>query len=89
MVEVVGVENVGVGSDFTDYADDVVSAAAAGSGIYSAAYGFPEDFGTVSQFPALWEGLARRGYGDEHVEAIAGGNFRRVFARIRAAAGGS
>jgi microsomal dipeptidase-like Zn-dependent dipeptidase len=89
MVEVVGVESVGVGSDFTDYAIDVVAAAAAGAGIYSAAYGFPEDFGTVSQFPALWEGLARRGYRAEHVEAIAGGNFRRVFAQVRAAAGGA
>jgi membrane dipeptidase len=84
MVELVGVENVGVGSDFTDYASDVVAAAAAGAGIYSAAYGFPDDFGTVSQFPALWDGLERRGYTAADIEAIAGGNFRRVFAAIRA-----
>jgi membrane dipeptidase len=87
MVELVGVESVGVGSDFTDYASDVVAAAAAGAGIYSAAYGFPEDFDTVSKFPALWDGLARRGYRTEHIEAIAGGNFRRVFGTITA--GGS
>jgi membrane dipeptidase len=87
MVDIVGVENVGVGSDFTDYAADVVATAAAGAGIYSAAYGFPEDFGTVSQFPALWDGLSRRGYSGEHLEAIAGGNFRRVFSEIAAAKG--
>jgi membrane dipeptidase len=89
MVELVGVENVGVGSDFTDYASDVVATAAAGAGIYSAEYGFPEDFDTVSKFPALWDGLARRGYRTEHIEAIAGGNFRRVFGMITAAGSAS
>jgi membrane dipeptidase len=83
MVEVVGVENVGVGSDFTDYAADLVASATQDAGIY-AGYGFPEDFYTVSQFPDLWEGLRRRGYSDEQLEGIAGGNFRRVFASIRA-----
>ncbi len=86
MVELVGVENVGVGSDFTDYAMDVVNAAANETeGVYSGAVGFPAEFGTVSQFPTLWDGLARRGYSQGDIEAIAGGNFRRVFAAIRAA----
>jgi membrane dipeptidase len=87
MVDLVGVENVGVGSDFTDYAADVVAAAAAGAGIYSAAYGFPEDFATVAHFPALWDALARRGYTAADIEALAGSNFQRVFGLIRATAG--
>jgi membrane dipeptidase len=87
MVALVGVENVGVGSDFTDYAEDVVSSAINSTeGVYSGPPGFPAEFGTVSQFPTLWDGLARRGYSREDIEAIAGGNFRRVFAAIRAAA---
>jgi microsomal dipeptidase-like Zn-dependent dipeptidase len=32
------------------------------------------------------EALARRGYTAADIEAIAGGNFRRVFAAVRAAA---
>jgi membrane dipeptidase len=85
MVGVVGVENVGVGSDFTDYVADLMAAHVANKGFYGA-YGFPEDFYTVSQFQALWEELSRRGYSDEALEGIAGGNFRRVFAAARAAA---
>jgi membrane dipeptidase len=82
MVSVVGHENVGVGSDFTDYADDLVSSATKDAGIY-AGYGFPDDFYTVSQFPDLWEALRGRGYSEEQVDGIARGNFRRVFASIR------
>jgi membrane dipeptidase len=85
MVDVVGAENVGVGSDFTDYAADLISMAVAGKGFYGT-YGFPDDLYTVSQFPALWEELARRGYSDAQIEGIAGGNFRRVFAAICEAA---
>lgn len=88
MVGLVGTDNVGIGSDFIDYASDVVASAIRDVGIYSGNLGFPQEFGTVSQFPALWEGLARRGYKTEEIERIAGANFRRVFAVIRAGAGG-
>jgi membrane dipeptidase len=88
MVGLVGADNVGVGSDFVDYASDVVSSAIDDTdGVYSGPMGFPEGFGTVSEFPALWERVAARGYSDAQIEAIAGGNFRRVFAAIRDAAG--
>lgn len=86
MVSVVGAENVGVGSDFTDYAADLVASATQGAGIY-AGYGFPDDFYTVSQFPALWERLSARGYSDKEIGGFAGRNFRRVFAAIRAVRG--
>jgi membrane dipeptidase len=84
MVATVGAANVGVGSDFTDYADDLVSSATKDAGIY-AGYGFPADFHTVSQFPDLWEGLRRRGYSDAEIDGIARSNFRRVFGSIREA----
>lgn len=85
MVGLVGVENVGVGSDFVDYASDVVASAIDDTeGVYTGAVpDFPEGFGTVAEFPNLWSALAARGYSTADVEAIAGGNFRRVFHAIR------
>jgi membrane dipeptidase len=86
MVGLVGTDNVGVGSDFIDYASDVVESAIGDVSIYTGNVGFPQEFSTVSHFPALWEGLARRGYKPEEIDSIAGANFRRVFAVIRASA---
>ncbi len=42
----------------------------------------PEGLEDVSKFPDLFVELARRGYSDEHLRAIAGGNCLRVLRAV-------
>ena len=70
VVRLVGVEHVGLGSDFDG----------AGS--------FPRGLEDVSGFPRITEGLLRRGYSEEDILKILGGNFLRVFERVEAVAQG-
>jgi membrane dipeptidase len=65
-----GVEHVGIGSDF-DGIDDI-----------------PDGLEDVSRFPDLFVELARRGYTDDELRAIAGGNCLRVLRAVEAAARG-
>jgi membrane dipeptidase len=60
IVSLVGVEHVGVGSDF--------------DGIQAT----PADLSTVAQLPNLTAELLRRGYSEEDVDKILGGNILRV-----------
>jgi len=60
IVRLVGVEHVGVGSDF--------------DGIQAT----PADLSTVAQLPNLTAELLRRGYTEEDVDRILGGNILRV-----------
>jgi membrane dipeptidase len=62
-VEVMGVDHVGIGSDFD------------GGGELADVY-------DVSQFPLVTEGLRERGYTDEEIAKIWGGNFFRVFREV-------
>ena len=64
VVELVGVEHVGLGSDF-----DGVTA-------------LPAGLQDVSEYPNLVAELLRRGYSDEDVEKILGGNALRVWAGV-------
>ena len=45
----------------------------------------PEGIDSVRDYPKLTEGLVQRGYSDDDVERIMGGNFLRVFASVRGA----
>ncbi|MBD3409782.1 MAG: membrane dipeptidase [Ignavibacteriales bacterium] len=62
-VEVMGVDHVGIGSDFD------------GGGELADVY-------DVSQFPLVTKGLRERGYSDEEIAKIWGGNFFRVFREV-------
>jgi membrane dipeptidase len=37
----------------------------------------------VRDYPRITEGLERRGYSDDDIERIMGGNFLRVFTEVR------
>jgi membrane dipeptidase len=63
-VEVMGVDHVGIGSDF--------------DGIDFA----PDGLEDVSKFPALFAELLGRGYSEEDLAKIAGGNLLRVMRRV-------
>jgi membrane dipeptidase len=87
--KLVGVEHVGVGSDidllgYDAMPPDEFKQLKAG---YKSSYGFRDkidiDGYTFAKRPFdLAEGLIRRKYGDADVEAILGGNFRRVLKEI-------
>jgi membrane dipeptidase len=68
LVEVMGPEHVGIGSDFDG--GDLL----------------PDGLKDVSRFPYLFAELLRRGYGDNELRAIAGGNILRVMRGAEGAA---
>lgn len=65
MVEKMGVDHVGLGSDFDGFSNSNVQGL--------------ED---VTRLPRLTAGLVERGYGEEDVKKILGGNFMRVFREV-------
>ena len=42
----------------------------------------PEGLTDVTKMPLITEGLCRRGYSDEHIRLILGGNYLRVFQQV-------
>jgi membrane dipeptidase len=69
-VELVGVDHVGLGSDYDGVGDSL-----------------PVGLKDVSTYPALVAELLRRGYADEDIVKILGGNLLRAWRAVEAAAG--
>ena len=69
VVDLVGVDHVGLGSDFDGVGDSL-----------------PVGLKDVSQYPNLVAELLRRGYGDQDIRKILGGNTLRVWRDIERAA---
>ena len=70
VVELVGVDYVGIGSDYDGVGDSL-----------------PIGLKDVSSYPNLVEGLIGRGYSDEDIVKILGGNMMRVWREVEAVAG--
>jgi membrane dipeptidase len=70
IVELVGIDHVGIGSDYDGVGDSL-----------------PIGLKDVSSYPTLVEGLLNRGYSDDDVVKILGGNLLRVWREVEAAAG--
>lgn len=99
MVELVGIDHVGIGIDYFDKMAGFSSDADALSwyegtvaeGRWSPAsyppppWYWPEEIGTPDRLSALARGLIERGYSLKEVSKIAGGNFIRVFSQVRGA----
>lgn len=64
LVELLGMDHVGLGPDFVDYLPDAPS--------------YPLGAEDISAMGAVLDGLARRGYGATQIAKIAGGNALRV-----------
>ena len=45
-------------------------------------YNFPKELDTYAKLPNITRGLISRGYSDDKIEKILGGNFRRVFKKV-------
>ena len=84
VVKLVGIEHVGIGSDagLTGYDNMPPDQMKMLRGSYKASYAMRDKLDTDDYGPkrmyALTEALIRRGYSDENIVAILGGNFRRL-----------
>lgn len=87
--DLVGIEHLGIGSDIDLFGYDAIPAEQyqALKANYKGSYAFREkiDIEGIDHPKRMFdvtEGLLRRGYTDEHVRLVLGGNFRRVLGEI-------
>jgi membrane dipeptidase len=86
MVELVGIEHVGLGSDFFDYARDLILPSVREAPAFPQDdFDNPPDFSSVPHIPDLVAELRRRGFSDDDLAAFGSGNFLRAFREVRAA----
>lgn len=93
VAKLVGVEHVGVGSDIDLYGYDALPAPMrkALHASYTSSYAFREKddidgLNHPKRFFDIAQGLIRRGYSDQDIGGILGGNFQRVLSKIWSAA---
>ena len=89
VVKLVGIEHVGIGSDsdLNGYDDMPADQRKELLASYKSSYAFREKLDTdgfdhPKKIFDLTEALIRRGYGDSNIEAVLGGNFRRLLGTI-------
>ena len=91
IANLIGIDHVGIGTDY--YGHSIPSKLAAKLDEFLIKLGMgPEvggsfqykmkNFGHYTEFPNLIEGLVDRGYSDNEINKIAGGNFLRVFKQV-------
>jgi membrane dipeptidase len=87
IVKLVGVDHVGVGFDFLDwekeslvpFAKEIIKRNVE---VFGSTVDFPEGIEDITKFVNITKGLVARGYSDNDVIKILGGNFLRVFKNI-------
>lgn len=82
VVQLVGVDNVGVGLDLIEGWTDSPFHRKMLIEIDGGIYDYPQEIDTVAKFPNITRGLVSRGYSDHEIEKILGGNFLRVFEEV-------
>ena len=97
VVNVVGIEHIGIGTDFAAVQDDATAQAVLdmskaryerSGGEYARAFGntsagrYPAGVPSPRQFPKILEALERAGFSGSEIDAIAGRNFLRAFRAI-------
>ena len=97
VADLVGVEHVGIGTDFSavqnaEYAQSILEMSKGSypetGGVFAAAFGnasdgrYPRETPTPREFPRILEALASAGFSASEVEAIGGGNFLRAFGQV-------
>ncbi len=82
VVNLVGIDHVGVGSDFCEGWLDSYSHRKTILKIDGKIYKYPKKLDTIVKFPDLTKGLISRGYSNVEIKKILGGNFLRVFNEV-------
>lgn len=81
MRDLIGIDHVGVGPDFVDYAPELILGDVATKGLSVSAQ-FPKDAEDVTKMLNITKGLVARGYKEEEIKKILGGNFLRVLMEV-------
>jgi membrane dipeptidase len=82
VVQLVGVNHVGIGLDFSEgWADSPIHRKKL-LAIDGRIYDYPEDISSVTQVPNITRGLVARGYKDGDIQCILGSNLLRVFDQV-------
>jgi len=81
-VQLVGIDHVGIGLDFAEGWPDSPFHRKRLLEIDGQIYDWPEGIETVSKWPNITRGLVSRGYSDDEIAKIVGGNFMRVFEQV-------
>jgi membrane dipeptidase len=74
----VGPEIIGLGADFCQYGWDWTSLVWARSGMPERRYRFPRGIEDITKWKNVTRGLIRRGYSDDEIKGILGGNYLRI-----------
>jgi membrane dipeptidase len=86
IVDLIGVDHVGIGPDFLNYyIDDLKELNALSSDPFGGSTETESSFEIirdVSGFPQLFESIQKRGYTDQEIKKIQGDNFLRVFQEV-------
>jgi membrane dipeptidase len=82
MVALGGIDCVGLGPDYINYYEEMVSGYIRRLGLPSSLVGMTKGLEDVSKLQRMAEALSERGYSDEHVRMIMGENFIRTYKSI-------
>ncbi|MCK5553844.1 MAG: membrane dipeptidase, partial [Deltaproteobacteria bacterium] len=83
IVMLAGVDHVGIGPDLLEnWPVDLLRQIWAGTPVADMEFVYPNDFDSLAKFPNLTRGLVARGYSDEEIRKILGGNFLRIFQEV-------
>jgi membrane dipeptidase len=97
VADLVGVEHVGIGTDFTAVQDDAFAQSILDmskneypetGGVFAAAFGnasagrYPKETPSPREFPRILDALRDGGFSAAEVEGIGGGNFLRAFRQV-------
>jgi membrane dipeptidase len=82
IARLVGIDHVGLGLDFAEGWPDSPIHRKKLLAIDGKIYDYPPGIETISKLPNVTRGLVSRGYSDEDIEKILGGNLLRVFAQV-------
>jgi membrane dipeptidase len=79
--DIVGVDHVGIGPDFVDYAPELILGDVVTKGL-TVNTRFPRDAEDVTKMTNLTNGLLKRGYTEGEIKKIYGSNFLRVLRQV-------
>jgi membrane dipeptidase len=78
-----GPAHVGLGPDCMEqWPADVYRQLWAGTEMAALEFAYPNEFDSLAKCPNVTRGLVARGYGDDEIRGILGGNVLRVFERV-------
>ncbi len=79
--DLVGIDYIGIGPDFVDYAPELILGTVPGK-TGATDMQFPRDAEDVTKLPNITKGLIRRGYAEEAIRKILGNNMLRVLRQV-------